>query len=94
METVESGHDVVNTASSTIRTVVERAQEVDRMISDVAQTTQQQRAGVQQVLTALKDLDASTQQNAALVEESAAAASSLAIQAQRLATEVSFFQLR
>lgn len=94
VETVESGHDVVNTASSTIRTVVERAQEVDRMISDVAQTTQQQRAGVQQVLTALKDLDASTQQNAALVEESAAAASSLAVQAQRLATEVSFFQLR
>jgi methyl-accepting chemotaxis protein-1 (serine sensor receptor) len=49
---------------------------------------------VAQVGTATHDLDQATQQNAALVEETAASSNSRSDQANRLADEISFFQLR
>jgi methyl-accepting chemotaxis protein len=60
----------------------------------IATATQEQAAGVAQVGTATHDLDQATQQNAALVEETAASSNSRSDQANRLADEISFFQLR
>ena len=49
--------------------------------------------GIDQVNTAVTQMDQVTQQNAALVEQAAAAASSLETQAQRLQAAVSAFRL-
>ena len=50
-------------------------------------------AGVNQINSAIANLDQMTQQNAALVEESAAAAESLKDQAARLAQVVQVFRV-
>ena len=52
----------------------------------------EQSAGIQQVNTAVTQLDQATQQNAALVEETAAATDSLRTQAQKLAQAVAVFR--
>lgn len=91
---VESGHVVVNNATQAIQVVVDNAGRIEQQISTVANTTHEQSAGTEQVVTAVQDLDGSTQQNASLVEETAASAQALAVQAHRLAEEVSFFKIQ
>ena len=63
------------------------------LVADIAAASQEQVTGIDQVNTAVTQMDHVTQQNAALVEEAAAAASSLETQAQRLQSAVSAFRL-
>ena len=60
------------------------------LVADIAAASQEQVTGIDQVNTAVTQMDHVTQQNAALV---AAAASSLETQAQRLQSAVSAFRL-
>ncbi len=94
IEQVASGNAVVADAGKTIQDVVVNANRIAELMREIAVATQEQTAGVAQVSTAVYDLDQATQQNAALVEETAAASSALSDQANRLAEEISFFQLR
>jgi len=93
IQQVENGNQVVKEAGSTIADIVANASKIDAMMTEISTATREQSQGVNQVSAAVNELDQGTQQNAALVEETAAAASALADQAQRLATEVSFFKL-
>ena len=90
---VESGTAVVAKAGESMRAVVSSAARISELMAEIAAGTRRQTHGVGEVSAAVRDLDASTQQNAALVEQTAAASGSLADQAQRLSTEVSFFKL-
>jgi len=63
------------------------------LVNDIATASNEQVTGIDQVNTAVTQMDQVTQQNAALVEEAAAAASSLETQAQRLQSAVSAFRL-
>jgi methyl-accepting chemotaxis protein-1 (serine sensor receptor) len=90
---VESGSAVVEKAGESMKTVVHSAAQISQLMSQIANGTRQQNHGVGEVAVAVRHLDESTQQNAALVEQTAAASDSLADQAMKLSTEVSFFKL-
>jgi methyl-accepting chemotaxis protein len=63
------------------------------MMSEIAEASLEQSAGIDQIGDAVQSLDQMTQQNAALVEESAAAAASLKQQAAELTRLVSAFKV-
>ena len=81
-------------AGTAIADIVGNAARIDSLMREIANATQEQSLGVNQVGAAVHDLDQNTQQNAALVEETAAAATALSEQAERLAQVVSFFKLK
>ncbi|MGZ8316903.1 MAG: methyl-accepting chemotaxis protein, partial [Telluria sp.] len=63
------------------------------IMGEIANASQEQSAGIEQVNLSIIEMDSMTQQNAALVEEAAAAAQSLQDQASELARVVSIFKL-
>jgi len=62
-------------------------------VADIATSAEQQAAGLQQVNTAVTEMDGVTQQNAAMVEEATAAARSLAAEADQLTSQIGHFRL-
>jgi methyl-accepting chemotaxis protein len=66
---------------------------VTDIMAEITSASQEQTGGIEQVNSAITQMDHVTQQNAALVEEAAAAASSMQDQAAKLAEVVSVFKL-
>ncbi|MGK5080448.1 methyl-accepting chemotaxis protein [Janthinobacterium sp. HLX7-2] len=91
--TVDLGHAQVHQASATMDTVVASVQQVSAIMAEIAQASEEQRSGIEQVNQAIAQMDQVTQQNAALVEEAAAAADALQEQAQELQQVVGVFKL-
>jgi methyl-accepting chemotaxis protein len=75
------GNKVAAHAGETIQEVVANVQRVTSLVGDIANATQEQSTGLNEINKAVVSMDEVTQQNAALVEESAAAAESLDAQA-------------
>ena len=90
---VAAGTGQVDRAGATMGEIVRSIEHVTTIIADIANASEEQSAGIEQVNSAIVDMDAVTQQNAALVEEAAAAAESMQEQATRLAELVSTFKL-
>lgn len=90
---VEEGVGLVGETGSMLGRIVARVGEVNVLIASVSETTETQAAGLQQVNSAVNDMDKVTQQNAAMVEESTAAARSLADEAEELARLVQKFRV-
>jgi ABC-type transporter Mla subunit MlaD len=67
--------------------------QVSEIIAEIADASQEQRNGIEQVNQAIVQMDQTTQQNSALVEEAAAAASAMKEQASELDQLVSTFRL-
>jgi methyl-accepting chemotaxis protein len=93
VEKVERGSKLVGQAGVTMDEVVASVRRVTDIMAEIANASQEQSAGIEQVNRSIIDMDAMTQQNAALVEESAAAAQALQDQATELARVVSIFKL-
>jgi methyl-accepting chemotaxis protein-2 (aspartate sensor receptor) len=66
---------------------------VSGIMAEIAQASEEQRSGIEQVNQAIAQMDQVTQQNAALVEEATAAAGALQEQAQELTQVVGVFKL-
>jgi len=77
----------------TMDEVVSSVKRVTDIMSEIANASAEQSAGIAQVNTSIIEMDSMTQQNAALVEQAAAAAQSLQDQAGELARVVSIFKL-
>jgi methyl-accepting chemotaxis protein len=90
---VEAGSRLVGQAGTTMDEVVASVQRVTAMIGEIATASAEQRDGIEQVSTAISQMDNVTQQNAALVEQAAAAADALQQQAASLNEAVSIFKL-
>ena len=78
------GNKVAAHAGETIQEVVSNVQRVTSLVSEIANATQEQSTGLNEINKAVVSMDEVTQQNAALVEEAAAAAESLDSQAHAL----------
>jgi methyl-accepting chemotaxis protein len=78
------GNKVAAHAGETIAEVVANVQRVTSLVSEIANATQEQSTGLNEINKAVVSMDEVTQQNAALVEEAAAAAESLDAQAHAL----------
>ncbi len=91
-EQVEAGVSLVSETGKALERIVARIGEISTLVSTIAQSAEQQATGLQQVNTAVTEMDGVTQQNAAMVEQATAAARSLAEEADRLSGEVSRFR--
>jgi methyl-accepting chemotaxis protein len=90
---VDAGGRLVDEAGTTMQGIVQEIAQVAGIMSGIASATAEQTLGIEQVNTAIGQMDSVTQQNAALVEEAAAAAASLQEQAASLAQLVSTFRI-
>ncbi len=93
VEKVERGSKLVGQAGVTMDEVVTSVKRVTDIMSEIANASAEQSAGIEQVNLSIIEMDSMTQQNAALVEEAAAAAQSLQDQAGELSRVVSIFKL-
>lgn len=90
---VEEGCRLVEQAGSTMDEIVVNVRRVTDIMRELAVASGEQTSGLDQINTAMGQMDQVTQGNAALVEEAAAAAQSLDTQAQALVQAVSVFKL-
>src|SRR5690606_25046943 len=90
---VEAGEHQVKSTGGTMQELLASVNRVTQIMRDISVASDEQSSGIDQVNTAVTQMDAVTQQNAALVEEAATAAESLREQARRLADAVSVFRL-
>ena len=91
---VDSGTQLVATAGDTMSDIVNAVTRVTDIMGEIASASDEQSKGIDQVGTAVTEMDRVTQQNASLVEESATAAAALEDQASRLTQAVSVFRVR
>jgi methyl-accepting chemotaxis protein len=90
---VEVGVELVNATGVALRGINGRVEEISAIVTTIAASAQQQAVGLQQVNTAISEMDGVTQQNAAMVEQATAATRSLEADAEKLAEEVALFTL-
>lgn len=90
---IESGNALVGKSGETMKEVVNSIKRVNDIMTEIAAASAEQSQGIQEVSTAVSQMDEMTQQNAALVEEAAAAAESLQSQANQLTQRVAVFQV-
>ncbi|MEG0053104.1 MAG: methyl-accepting chemotaxis protein [Comamonas sp.] len=93
VDKVAAGSQQVAQAGKTMEEIVGSVRRVTDIMAEISAASHEQTSGIEQINTAVSQMDQVTQQNAALVEESAAAAASLQNQAATLADIVSVFQL-
>jgi len=93
VDKVDAGGKLVDQAGVTMEEIVQSITRVTDIMSEIAAASSEQSMGIEQVNTAIVQMDEVTQQNAALVEEAAAAASAMQEQAATLAEVVSIFKL-
>lgn len=91
-EQVTSGVNLVGQAGDVLSGIVSRVGEANDQVAEIARNAHSQAVSLQQVSTAVSEVDRVTQQNAAMVEESTAAARSLSQEAQDLASVVHRFK--
>jgi methyl-accepting chemotaxis protein len=90
---VDAGAELVGKTGKTMREIVDAVGRVNAIISQIALSSQEQSAGIEQVNKAVIHMESATQQNAALVEQAAATAEHLAAQADELERSVARFKV-
>jgi aerotaxis receptor len=90
-ERVQEGARETAAAGSAMEGMLLQVNQMRELIDRISLASREQSIGIDQVNTAVSQLDHHTQQNAALVEQSAAAAQALHHQAERLVRAVSAF---
>ncbi len=80
----KEGSALANEAGEVLKEIVTNSTKVSDLISEVAGASREQAEGINQVTTAVTQMDSVTQQNSALSEESAAASEELSAQAEGL----------
>jgi methyl-accepting chemotaxis protein len=90
---VDTGVELVGETGKALGRIITRIGEISGLVSVIATSAEQQATGLQQVNTAVAEMDGVTQQNAALVEETNAAARSLSNEADTLTESVSRFKI-
>lgn len=95
-ESVKNSEEGVNIAANVAKSfeaIAVSNSKVDSLIAEIAAASQEQSQGIDQVNTAVSQMDKVTQQNAANSEESASAAEELSSQAEELQSMVAQFAL-
>ena len=90
---VDAGAKLVDHAGTTMEEIVASVRNVTDIMGEITAASQEQTSGIEQINTAITQMDEVTQQNASLVEEAAAAAEAMQEQAAKLAEIVAVFKL-
>jgi methyl-accepting chemotaxis protein len=88
---VKTGSELVSEAGKTLQEIVNSVKQVADIITEITAASVEQSTGIEEVNSAIAQMDEVTQQNAALVEENTAAAQSLVKQAENLDALMRFF---
>ncbi len=92
-EQVSAGVALVTETGEALDSIISRIGEISVLVASIATAAEQESSGLQQINTAVSEMDGVTQQNAAMVEEATAAARSLSNEAELLAQAVRRFKL-
>jgi len=90
---VKNGAALVGKSGQSLKEIVDAIKRVSDIVAEIAAASHEQATGLDEVNTAVTQMDEMTQRNAALVEETSAAAQSLSGQAANLAKTVAFFDI-
>ena len=90
---VDDGGRLVREAGDTMKEVVVSVDQVTQLVGAIARASSEQSDGIQQVTSAVTQMDTVVQQNAALVEQASGATDMMRAQAEALLEMVSRFQL-
>ncbi len=90
---VRSGAALVKQTGQSLDDIVGAIKKVSDIVAEIAAASSEQATGLEEVNTAVGNMDEMTQRNGALVEQTNASAQSLAGQADQLARTVGFFRL-
>jgi len=93
VDKVNIGYKQVEQAGNTMKEIVDAVKRVTDIMGEISAASTEQTQGIEQVNSAIAQMDEVTQQNAALVEEAAAAAESLQDQAASLTQAVAVFRV-
>jgi len=93
VDKVNIGYQQVEQAGATMDEIVAAVKRVTDIMGEISAASGEQSQGIEQVNSAIGQMDEATQQNAALVEEAAAAAETLQDQAAALSQAVAIFKL-
>lgn len=91
VEKVKAGTVLVDESGKSLTEIVASVKRVADIVAEISAASEEQASGIDQVNTAVTQMDTTTQQNAALVEEAAAASKAMEQQAQLLVEKVSYF---
>ena len=91
---VDQGVRLVAKTGEALGRIVAQVVEINTVITDIAASAQEQSTGLEQVNTAVNQMDQVTQKNAAMVEEMTAAAHGLAGESEELGQLVARYQIR
>jgi methyl-accepting chemotaxis protein len=92
-EKVEQGAKLVNRSGETLSEILASVKKVGDIIGEIDAASEQQASGIDQINSAVAQMDKNTQQNAAMVEQATAAAESMTEQARSMAELVRFFKV-
>ncbi len=90
---VGEGVGYVNKTDRTMLGFIEKFQQINGVITAIAEAATEQAQGISEVNIAVSEMDRNTQQNAAMVEETTAATHSLAQDARSMSESVNFFKV-
>jgi len=90
---VDEGVSLVGETGEALGRIIAGVQDINRIVAEIAASAAEQSTGLQQVNTAVNQMDQATQQNAAMVEESTAASHALSNEARELGRLVQRFRL-
>ena len=90
---VGEGVKLVAETGKALERIVVQVAEINAVVTNIAASAQEQSTGLDQVNTAVNQMDQVTQQNAAMVEESTAASHSLSQETEELARQIGTFRL-
>ncbi len=84
VDKIGRGNELVNKSGESLNEIIGSIKKVGQIVGEISAASEEQRRGIEQINTAVTDLDTMTQQNAALVEETASASEEMTNQAQEL----------
>ncbi len=90
---VDAGVKLVGETGKALSRIVEKVVKLNGLVTGIASSAHEQAIGLNEVNTAVNQMDQVTQQNAAMVEEATAASHSLAGEAQELTRLVGQFKI-
>jgi methyl-accepting chemotaxis protein len=93
VERVGNGAKLVEGAGQTMEEIVASARRVTDTVAEIAAASREQLSGIEQVGSAVTQMDQLVQQNSAIVEQSAAAAENMTALAEQLIAAVARFKL-
>ncbi|WP_297516315.1 methyl-accepting chemotaxis protein [uncultured Caulobacter sp.] len=90
---VSQGVSLVGQTGEALQRIVAKVGEIDALVTEIAASAAEQATGLNEVNTAVNQMDQVTQQNAAMVEQTTAATHALKGQASELVKEVGMFSI-